>query len=282
MELYYPDYIDSLIERLENAGYSAYVVGGSLRDMMLCRTPNDFDIATSASPEQTLKIFSDKKTIPTGLKHGTVTVLCKENIPVEITTYRIDGKYSDSRHPENVTFTDDIKKDLSRRGRSDLEQRIIKAVGEPELRMKEDALRIMRALRFSAQLGFSIEENTQKALRAQSLGLKNISGERLGTELSKLICAPFPEEPIKLIQKLGISDIIFDGYAPSRRMIDTLKLLSDSIFERLACFLYECEFQKAEKILISLKYSNAIKNSVISTLNERNFPIPKNDTDIRR
>ena len=172
-----PEYVRVIIERLEAAGHEAYIVGGSLRDMLIGRAPSDFDVTTSALPEKTLALFSDMRAIPTGIEHGTITVL-SDGFPIEVTTFRTDGEYLDSRHPESVSFTSDVCDDLSRRdfsmnaiaynekrgivdpfcGREDINNKIIRAVGDPDTRMREDALRIMRALRFSAQLSFSIEE----------------------------------------------------------------------------------------------------------------------------
>ena len=169
----YPRYVADVITRLEECGHEAYIVGGSVRDMLLSKAPNDYDVTTSARPTETLEIFKDMRTIPTGLKHGTVTVMSRGN-PIEITTFRIDGEYLDSRRPESVSFTDDVTADLSRRdftvnamaysekrglidvfgGKNDLEKRIIRAVRDPKERFSEDALRIMRAFRFSSQLGF--------------------------------------------------------------------------------------------------------------------------------
>ena len=176
IEKYIPEYVGEIFARFSRFGEEAYIVGGSLRDALLGITPNDFDIATSATPEKTIELFSDKRVIETGLKHGTVTVIF-DGEPVEITTFRVDGGYTDSRRPDSVSFTRSIEDDLSRRdftvnamafndergivdvfgGRDDLKARVIRAVREPELRFSEDALRIMRAFRFSAQLGYSAE-----------------------------------------------------------------------------------------------------------------------------
>ena len=181
----YPEYIKNCIEMLEAAGYSAYAVGGAVRDSLLGKEPSDWDVTTSAKPEETLDVFKNFRTIPTGIKHGTVTVLendGKKYIPVEITTFRIDGEYRDSRHPESVEFSKDVRDDLSRRdftvnamafnekegiidvfgGQNDLEKCIIRAVGDPEKRFSEDALRILRAFRFASQLEFEIEESTDR------------------------------------------------------------------------------------------------------------------------
>ena len=198
---------DKILEMLENAGYEAYMVGGCVRDMIMGRKFHDTDITTNARPDEVAEVFSGYRIIPTGIKHGTVTVL-SEGVPYEITTYRIDGKYTDSRRPDSVEFTRNIKDDLSRRdftvnaialdrhgktvdffgGAEDIKNKIIRCVGSPEKRFEEDALRIMRAVRFSSQLGFSIEENTAKAVHEMKGRLKNISRERVRDELDKIIC----------------------------------------------------------------------------------------------
>ena len=195
-----------ILTRLENAGYKAFLVGGCVRDQLLGRQVHDLDITTSALPEQIMEIFSDLTTIPTGLKHGTVTVL-HSGEPVEITTFRVDKGYSDCRRPDSVDFTDSLEQDLARRdftmnavamdlrgqltdpfgGISDIKNGIIRCVGEPELRFSEDALRILRAVRFAAQLGFQIEENTLRAVLDLRENLSHVSRERVRDELDKLI-----------------------------------------------------------------------------------------------
>lgn len=196
-----------ILNILENAGFEAYLVGGCVRDTLMNRTFHDTDITTNALPEQIIEVFKNYKTIPTGIKHGTVTVILN-SIPYEITTYRIDGKYSDSRRPDSVEFTTSLREDLARRdftinaiamnskgeisdyfnGTDDIRNKIIRCVGCPEKRFEEDALRIMRAVRFSSQLGFEIEQKTAKAIHSMKDRLKNISKERIREELDKLIC----------------------------------------------------------------------------------------------
>ncbi len=203
-----PDNAEKIINALCENGFDSYVVGGCVRDFLLGKPVSDTDIATSALPIETEKILRSKhiKVIETGIKHGTVTAVI-DKTPYEITTFRTDGEYMDSRRPESVEFVQDIKEDLKRRdftvnamaynesaglidlfgGKDDLKDRIIRAVGDPDKRFKEDALRIMRALRFSAVLGFEIEENTKKALFENRFLLKNIAAERILTELLKLL-----------------------------------------------------------------------------------------------
>lgn len=209
MNLKIPKSAAAVIDALAENGYDAYAVGGCVRDALLGREPNDWDITTSARPEAIMEIFSERegfRAVPTGIAHGTVTVVCGGE-PIEVTTYRIDGEYYDSRHPDSVEFTDDLTADLARRdftvnamayspsrglvdaygGECDLEERIIRCVGDARERFSEDALRIMRALRFSAQLGFAIEENTANAARELAYTLDNIAAERISAELSGLL-----------------------------------------------------------------------------------------------
>lgn len=196
-----------ILDVLEKSGHEAYFVGGCVRDSVTGREFHDIDITTDALPDEMLKIFSGFTTVPTGIKHGTVTVIC-DGTPFEITTYRIDGEYSDSRRPDSVEFTRNLADDLSRRdftvnamamdsegnivdlfgGAEDIRNKTIRCVGSPEKRFEEDALRIMRAVRFSAQLGFEIEEKTAEAVHAMKNRLENISKERIREELDKIIC----------------------------------------------------------------------------------------------
>lgn len=207
-----PHFVEELIERLETAGFEAYVVGGSVRDSLLGRKPFDWDVTTNALPGEVKEVFRDYETVDTGIKHGTVTVITG-GTPVEITTYRVDGEYRDGRHPENVSFTGSLREDLARRdftvnsiaynpgtglydpfhGRADIEKRIIRTVGNPEKRFSEDALRILRCLRFSAVLGFGIHPDTASAVRKlkESLGL--VSGERKASEIRKLLTGEYAE-----------------------------------------------------------------------------------------
>lgn len=204
MKIILPENVTYIIHTLENAGYEAYAVGGCVRDSILGRDPVDWDITTSAKPAEVKALF--EKTIDTGIQHGTVTVLLHHE-GYEVTTYRIDGEYEDDRHPKNVEFTSDLKKDLERRdftinamayneknglvdifgGVSDIEKKLIRCVGNAGDRFDEDALRMMRAFRFSAQLGFTIAEDTKKAVPPRAEHLKHVSAERIRVELSKLL-----------------------------------------------------------------------------------------------
>ena len=206
MKIKIPDYVNKIITALEENGFEAYIVGGCVRDTLLMLTPHDFDVTTNALPEQMKQCFTSFKVVETGIKHGTLTVFV-DSEPVEVTTYRIDGEYTDHRRPEEVTFTTSLKEDLARRdftinalaysektgivdffgGQDDLTNQVIRCVGEPKKRFSEDALRIMRALRFSATLGFGIESETSKQLLALKTTLKKIAVERISVELEKMI-----------------------------------------------------------------------------------------------
>ncbi|MCR5627534.1 MAG: CCA tRNA nucleotidyltransferase [Lachnospiraceae bacterium] len=210
MKINLPEDVSRIIKTLTDAGFMAFAVGGCVRDSILGRVPSDWDITTSAKPMEIKSLF--RRTIDTGIEHGTVTVMIKER-SYEITTYRIDGNYSDGRHPDSVEFSTDLDEDLKRRdftinamayndevglvdnygGIEDLDAHIIRAVGDPKERFKEDALRIMRAFRFAAQLGFDIEENTVRAASELKENLKKVSAERIHTELIKLITSDHPE-----------------------------------------------------------------------------------------
>ena len=221
MILEIPKNAETILHILEKAGYEAYVVGGCVRDSILGRIPDDWDITTSAKPEQVKALFH--RTVDTGLQHGTVTVLMEKE-GYEVTTYRVDGEYEDGRHPKEVTFTASLEEDLKRRdftinamaynpssglvdlfgGLEDIERKIIRCVGNPLERFTEDALRIMRAVRFSAQLGFAIEEETRKALKVLAPNLKHVSAERIQVELVKLLMSPHPDY-LRVAYEAGIT-----------------------------------------------------------------------------
>ncbi len=224
MRIDLPEKVEYIIETLQKAGYEAYAVGGCVRDRMLGREPKDWDVTTSADPYQVKALF--RRTVDTGIKHGTVTVMFGEN-GYEVTTYRLDGEYEDLRHPKEVIFTKSLREDLKRRdftinamaynhkeglvdlfgGEEDLKKGIIRCVGNPGERFDEDALRILRALRFSAQLGFSVEAATEAAIRERSTHLEKISAERIRDELNKLLLSAMPER-LTALEDCGIADVI--------------------------------------------------------------------------
>ena len=228
MKITIPENAKFILDTMHKAGFEAYIVGGCVRDALLGRTPEDWDITTNALPQDTKKLF--KRTIDTGIEHGTVTVMMgKEGY--EVTTYRIDGIYEDGRHPKEVTFTRDLYEDMMRRdftinamayneeeglidrfdGKKDLEDHIIRCVGNPRERFSEDALRIMRAVRFAAQLDYEIEDETKKAIKELAPTLSKISAERIQTELVKLLQSPHPEK-IKMAYELGITAVILPEF----------------------------------------------------------------------
>lgn len=228
IEIRIPPGAARILRVLEDHGYEAFVVGGCVRDSLLGRNPNDWDITTSALPLQVKALF--RRTIDTGLKHGTVTILM-DGEPFEVTTYRVDGEYLDGRHPSEVTFTASLQEDLQRRdftinamaysekkglqdlfgGLPDLEKGLIRAVGDPAKRFGEDALRIMRAVRFAAQLGYEVEEDTVQAMKELAPTLSKISAERIAAELEKLLVSPHPEK-LKMAYECGITAVILPEF----------------------------------------------------------------------
>lgn len=228
MTIKLPNDVKYIIDVLQGAGFEAYAVGGCVRDTILGKEPDDWDITTSAKPPEIKALF--KVTIDTGIQHGTVTVL-RNHIGYEVTTYRIDGVYEDSRHPKEVTFTANLKEDLLRRdftinamayndteglideygGMEDIRDGIIRCVGVAKERFTEDALRMMRAVRFSAQLGYKIEEETGKAIKALHKNLANISAERINTELTKLLISDNPDY-IRKAYELGITSVVLPEF----------------------------------------------------------------------
>ncbi len=214
----------SIIEKINKAGYEAYIAGGAVRDTLMGRTPHDYDIATSAPPEVIKRLFS--RTIDTGIKHGTVTVVCNKT-GYEVTVFRRDGKYCDGRRPESVEFVTDVREDCMRRdftinammyspetgildlcgGREDIDKRIIRCVGEPEKRFTEDALRMLRAVRFRAVLGFDIEAETERAIKKYAVLIKKVSKERILEELNKILLSEHPDF-IRDLHRLGLLKFI--------------------------------------------------------------------------
>ena len=223
-----PENARAILKVLREAGHEAYVVGGCVRDSLLGRTPNDWDVTTSARPEEVKALF--RRTIDTGIQHGTVTVMMDRE-GYEVTTYRIDGKYEDCRHPKEVIFTPSLEEDLKRRdftinamayndedglvdlfgGIQDMEDRVIRCVGDPLARFGEDALRILRAVRFSAQLGYAIEENTRKAISALAPNLRNVSAERIQAELVKILTSSHPDY-LRIAYETGITKVILPEF----------------------------------------------------------------------
>jgi len=269
MRIDLPEKVEYIIKTLQDAGHEAYAVGGCVRDCMLGREPKDWDVTTSADPYEVKALF--RRTVDTGIKHGTVTVLFAET-GYEVTTYRLDGEYEDARHPKEVTFTKSLQEDLKRRdftinamaynhkdglvdlfgGKEDLEAGVIRCVGNPGERFDEDALRILRALRFSAQLGFSIEAATDEAIRARSTHLNKISAERIRDELNKLLLSALPERLIA-VEECGIADVVLPEVIGFLRERDDAALL----LRRLRTYTADTDDSHAALILCWATLLNA-------------------------
>lgn len=280
--MHIPSQIEYMLKKLGDNGYEAYLVGGCVRDFLLGKTPDDYDITTSALPEETMKVFCGDRVIPTGLKHGTVTVLYG-GASAEVTTYRTETTYSDGRHPDKVEFSLNIRDDLCRRdftvnamamdldgnivdlygGREDLENKVIRAVGNPTERFCEDALRILRAFRFASKLGFDIENETLSAATALAPRLSLVSRERIFAELEKLICSMYHAGKIlRIMCESKVFDCIFDKPQINIAALDYIDKMPPFAHTRFAAlFLYDKRINEHVK---SLKPSNefaaAVKN----------------------
>ena len=335
MNIQLPEKVSEIINCLRSHNFEAYAVGGCVRDSLLGRTPSDWDITTSATPEEVKSLFSH--TVDTGIQHGTVTVMLGHE-GFEVTTYRIDGEYEDARHPKEVAFTLSLREDLKRRdftinamayneesglvdlfgGAQDLERGVIRCVGDPGERFREDALRMFRAVRFAAQLGFSVEKSTAGAISELAGSLARISAERIQTELVKLLVSPHPEE-MRQIYELGISDVVLPEfsvmmetpqnnphhmYSVGEHTIKALQLIPEDKVLRLTMLLHDvakppCRItdrkgidhfpghpkrgaQMAEKILKRLKFDNdTIRRVTALVLIHDNQP-PANPASIRK
>ncbi len=298
-----PACVHDAMERFFDAGEDIFLVGGSLRDILMGRSPNDFDLATSAPPNKTASLFSDMRVIETGIKHGTVTVIYGE-MPLEITTFRIDGGYTDARHPDSVSFTCRVEEDLARRdftvnaiafnrqrglvdpfrGKADIEKKLLRAVGDPYARFSEDALRIMRLFRFSAQLGFDIEKNTLLGACAKKEGLLNIARERIASELLKLLCSADPAKSLGLMSDTGALQTVTGGYIPTQKIFAGLSKMPPDETARLGLFISELYFKdeaRAEALLSELKLSNKLKKGALSVAKGSHTKI-ENERDVRR
>lgn len=252
-----PNKVDKILRTLNRAGFDAFVVGGCVRDMLMGRKPDDWDVTTSATPEETKKCFEGYKVVETGIRHGTVTVVIDRE-PFEITTFRSDGTYSDGRHPDSVCFSKDIKVDLARRdftmnalayspnkgiideygGIADIENRVIRAVGDPEKRFAEDSLRIMRAVRFAGTLGFMIEPETARAVKDLAGTAGRSSAERIMVEMNKLLMGAYSAYAVKVYRHEINEAIAFSGaHIADRRSIKSLEHAPASLPLRIALLL---------------------------------------------
>ncbi len=286
MKIKLPKDVEEIIDYIYKFNKEAFIVGGCVRDSIIGLTPNDYDITTSASPNEIMDIFREYKIIETGIKHGTVTLI-KNNSEYEITTYRIDGDYNDNRRPDYVEFTKDITKDLERRdftinamaynhkaglvdefeGIKDLDRKLIKTVGIADERFNEESLRIIRAVRFSSKLGFNLEDETLNSIYKNMNLIKNVSVERIQQELNKILISKNPEKlyilyDAEMFKYIGLNDIHIEK-------LDLIKLkeCKNDIVLRLTILIYiMSNINEAIKLLDILKYSNKIKNNCINLL----------------
>ena len=296
-----PEYVMTVLKTVRQAGFSTYLVGGAVRDIIMGRTPTDYDIASSALPEQIMSLFAH--TIPTGIKHGTVTVMTDSG-GIEITTFRSDGAYTDLRHPDSVSFVGDINEDLMRRdftvnaiafdgentvdptgGISDIKNRIIRAVGDPEKRFSEDALRILRCFRFASQLSFGIEPRTLDAAIKLSDTLQSVSIERITTETIKLLCGKDPSAASPLFLSGAMRRFGF----PSSEVPAVLSRLTDEPPMRLAAMIYLTERERAEagyagniKTGVGLRLSNAMVSEADALLELMTLGLPSSVKAIKQ
>ncbi len=304
MKINMPQAAQDIINTLTEHGYEAYIVGGCVRDVVLGRQPEDWDITTSAPPLTVKNLF--RRTVDTGLKHGTVTVMLGKT-GYEVTTYRIDGEYRDGRHPDSVEFTANLLEDLKRRdftinamayndkegivdafnGLGDIERKVVRCVGNASHRFTEDALRMMRAIRFSAQLSFDIEEDTGNAVRKLSHTISKVSAERIQTELTKTLCSGHPDY-VFLFEDYGLSPYILpvlDRLTKagkrelSKRIL--LNLPSDTVL-RYAALLYDEGESEAEKVLRELRFDNRTVSAVSKLAMYAKLPLVNDEAKIRK
>ena len=310
-----PETTAYIIERIEKNGFEAFAVGGCIRDSLLGRVPNDWDITTSAKPADIMNIFEN--TVETGIEHGTVTVVIDKE-PYEVTTYRIDGDYTDGRHPDSVEFTENIEEDLSRRdftinamaynnstglvdvfgGREDLENRVIRCVGNPKKRFEEDALRMMRGIRFSAQLGFSIEKDTFKAIEEMADSISAVSIERINVEFTKTLMSD--AKKIMIYHETGIlKNVLPELYTVEKENLKgdfsiekSIKMgidCADLCKKDLACrlagfFVYINEaigVENTKKILKKMRYDNKTISKTCELLKYSMRNISNNKEDLK-
>lgn len=307
MELNLPQKVNQIIETLAAHGHEAYAVGGCVRDSILGRVPEDWDITTSAKPEEIKAVF--KRTVDTGIQHGTVTVLIEKE-GFEVTTYRIDGEYEDSRHPKEVIFTGNLLEDLKRRdftinamaynkrvgmvdafgGVEDLQKGIIRCVGEPKERFSEDALRILRGVRFGAQLGFTIEKETAKAMKDLAWTLEKISAERIQVELVKLLKSKNPDH-VLFLEEFRIAKVVLPEYhkysaEEKVKVLEILRVLEQEGFRdvalRLATVCFFLTEQEGTTVMRRLKFDNQTRKTVELLLRYRDYHLEENPVAVRK
>lgn len=294
-----PGGASEIIGKLESHGFEAYIVGGCVRDSLLGRTPDDWDITTNAKPAEMKRLFA--RTVDTGIQHVTVTVLLGKD-SYEVTTYRIDGTYSDGRHPDDVRFTDLLTEDLKRRdftinamayhpkrglvdvfgGVQDMENGVIRCVGDARERFREDALRIFRAVRFAAQLGFSLEAETKAAAAELAANLEQVSVERIQAELVKLVTGAHPERIADAIE-LGMTDYFLPELVTvNERVLEGLKFVEPEKELRLAMLFWNVEAGWVRDMMRRLKFDNETTKTVAGLVENRSIIIATDDCAIRR
>lgn len=296
-----PQYVKSVMDALSQKGFRGYLVGGSLRDLLRGELPHDFDLTTNATLDEMQQVFKGFRVIPTGLSHGTLTVL-SDGQPIEVTTHRCDGAYLDARHPESVSFTRKLAEDLSRRdftinamawngevglvdlfhGRDDLAAGLIRAVGDPATRFGEDALRILRAFRFSAQLDFEIDAATLAAAREMRAGLAKISAERVFAELSRLLASPAAARGLGALLDADCAPFVFGDIAIDRVSLAMLAALPPRAEVRLAALLCGEAPEKARALCKNLRTSNTFCDTVVGILRAAATPLPTDLPTARR
>ena len=279
MKLQIPKDVEYIINKIYDNGHEAFIVGGCVRDSIIGLKPNDYDITTSAKPNEIMNIFKNEKIIETGIKHGTVTLI-KNGIEYEITTYRIDGEYNDNRRPDFVEFTNDINKDLQRRdftinaiaynhrigivdtfdGIGYIHKKIIKTVGKADERFNEDGLRIIRAVRFSCKLGFDIEKDTLISIYKNINLIKNVSIERIQNEFNKILLSDSPEN-LYILYQAGMFDVLnFNSVKINKNELKYIKKSKKDLIIRLSMFTYITGYiEESKNILNIFRYSNKIK-----------------------
>lgn len=282
---------------LNKAGYEAFVVGGCVRDALMGKEPFDWDITTSALPEQTLSVFKNERTIETGIQHGTVTVIV-EDTPMEITTYRVDGTYSDGRHPDSVVFSPSLIEDLKRRdftinamayhpniglvdpfgGQDDLHHHRIRCVGDPEIRFTEDALRILRGLRFSSSLGFAIEATTAESIHQLAPTLSCISAERVSAEFTKLLCGVNVAEILSSFT--DVLNIILPHRLAYARIAKYVSHINATPLVRYSALLFTESEDVVASVALGLKFSRRFTDDLITLNRNKSLPITNEKRDI--
>lgn len=297
-----PKHVKQVLFTLQSRGYGAYLVGGCVRDMILGVQPNDWDICTSALPQEVMELFD--KTLATGLKHGTVTVMIGKH-PVEVTTFRADGEYLDHRHPKSVSYVLDLNTDLRRRdftmnamavsaegiisdpfgGLRDIADNCIRCVGEPDRRFEEDALRMFRALRFSARLGFEIESRTLAAIYSKASHAASISAERVRDELEKLLLTSRPET-MKIVLDSGLLDVYVSPVSLSAEELCSLQLLPYKAHERWCMLtwllLKHGAISSAENFLGMLRLDRRTLHCVTHSIELMEKPAPRTPLEWKR